>query len=208
MNDALGRVRRWGRGSLPTSPILWCWDQVTLDFWNIYTIRFSIFYIIKAREPMRMMTRRGPLYSLVTMFQSLRNWNLHLRMLLFFKAKQGAQNNKPCRRWDFDKAWQGIWNAETHVRGFFSTLLRESKFCSLWCDVFETELLKLVFVGNRPNRESWIKIKHKPPSLIWLKIKHKHKQGNYSLRRPPKLIIPQTVIRHWEKISFCMHIDV
>ena len=119
MNDALGRVRRWGRGSLPTSPILWCWDQVTLDFWNIYTIRFSIFYIIKAREPMRMITRRGPLYSLVTMFQSLRNWNLHLRMLLFFKAKQGAQNNKPCRRWDFDKALQGIWNAETHVRGSF-----------------------------------------------------------------------------------------
>ena len=34
------------------------------------------------------------------------------------------------------------------------------------------------------------------------------KQGNYSLRRPPKLIIPQAVIRHWEKMSFCMHIDV
>ena len=34
------------------------------------------------------------------------------------------------------------------------------------------------------------------------------KQGNYSLRRPPKLIIPQAVIRHWEKMSICMHIDV
>ena len=34
------------------------------------------------------------------------------------------------------------------------------------------------------------------------------KQGYYSLRRPPKLIIPQAVIRHWEKMSFCMHIDV
>ena len=33
-------------------------------------------------------------------------------------------------------------------------------------------------------------------------------QGKYSLRRPPKLIIPQAVIRHWEKMSFCMHIDV
>ena len=31
-------------------------------------------------------------------------------------------------------------------------------------------------------------------------------QGNYSLRRPPKLITPQAVITHWEKMSFCMHI--
>ena len=35
-----------------------------------------------------------------------------------------------------------------------------------------------------------------------------NQQGNYSLRRPPKLIIPQTVIRHWEEMSFCKHIDV
>ena len=39
-------------------------------------------------------------------------------------------------------------------------------------------------------------------------VLHQIKQGNYSLRRPPKLIIPQAVIRHWEKMSFCMHIDV
>ena len=33
------------------------------------------------------------------------------------------------------------------------------------------------------------------PSLANHKSKY-HKQGNYSLRRPPKLIIPQAVIRH------------
>ena len=40
------------------------------------------------------------------------------------------------------------------------------------------------------------------------KIPQHREQGNYSLRRPPKLIVPQAVIRHWEKMSFCMHIDV
>ena len=36
----------------------------------------------------------------------------------------------------------------------------------------------------------------------------KLKQGNYSLRRPPKLIIPQAVIAQWAKIGYCLHIDV
>ena len=42
----------------------------------------------------------------------------------------------------------------------------------------------------------------------YTKAHNNKKQGKYSLRRPPKLIIPQAVIRHWEKMSFCMHIDV
>ena len=47
--------------------------------------------MIKAREPMRMITRRGPLYSLVTMFQSLRNSNLHYIMLLFSKLSRAPK---------------------------------------------------------------------------------------------------------------------
>ena len=43
-------------------------------------------------------------------------------------------------------------------------------------------------------------------NILWPTLHFK--QGNYSLRRPPKLIIPQAVIRHWEKMSICMHIDV
>ena len=35
-----------------------------------------------------------------------------------------------------------------------------------------------------------------------------NQQGNYSLRRPPKLIIPQAVIEQWEKMGYCKHIDV
>ena len=38
-------------------------------------------------------------------------------------------------------------------------------------------------------------------------VKHMQ-QGNYSLRRPPKLIIPQAVIAQWAKIGYCLHIDV
>ena len=63
-------------------------------------------------------------------------------------------------------------------------------------------LLKKSFLPSSPQYQSVLQMF---PLTTTVKFP---KQGNYSLRRPPKLIIPQIVIRHCEKMSFCMHIDV
>ena len=109
--------------------------------------------------------------------------------------------------------WINITDIAVLLTGFiWSVLLRHLTFIHqvlmflgknwrifLHWDVFNSFNFKL-WIGNLagPNPSQ-------SPSLSPMKS---DKQGNYSLRRPPKLIIPQAVIRHWEKMSFCMHIDV